>query len=141
MDLSRGLDLEQEHTALLRVHATDRRAHFETNVDLLLAHAADQFISVSAGQIFRMTKAEVRAMFEASFREAKYYEWDDLEPPIVRISADASMAWMIVRTTVRRTQSDSSGTQQERSFIYAGIMTYEKQDGRWVRVANVSTFG
>ncbi len=25
-------------------------------------------------------------------------------------------------------------------FVYAGIMLYEKHDGKWLRVANVSTF-
>ena len=79
-------------------------------------------------------------MFESYFKDAKYFEWDDLEPPIIRVSADASMAWMIVRTKVRRTQKDSSGAEKEEKFVYAGIMTYEKRNGRWVRVANVSTF-
>lgn len=78
-------------------------------------------------------------MFEDYFKNAKYYEWDDLESPIVRISNDASMAWMIVRTKVRRNQKMASAELQEGSFVYAGIMTYEKQRGKWVRVANVST--
>jgi len=51
------------------------------------------------------------------------------------------MAWMIVRTRVRRTtRLEGSEEERETSFVYAGIMTYEKQDGQWVRVANVSTF-
>ena len=32
----------------------------------------------------------------------------------------------------------SSG--REEKAVYARIMTYEKRDGRWLRVANVSTF-
>lgn len=47
---------------------------------------------------------------------------------------------MITRLRVRRTQKDASGAPQEARFVYAGIMTYEKRDGRWLRVANVSTF-
>ena len=78
-------------------------------------------------------------MFTGYFRDAKYYEWDDVEEPIIRISNDASMAWMITRTRVRRVQKTADGTEKEEKFVYAGIMTYEKRDGRWVRVANVST--
>jgi hypothetical protein len=78
-------------------------------------------------------------MFTGYFRDAKYYEWDDVEEPIIRISNDASMAWMITRTRVRRVQKKADGAEQEEKFVYAGIMTYEKRDGRWVRVANVST--
>jgi hypothetical protein len=50
------------------------------------------------------------------------------------------MAWMIVRTHVRRTEPDDASGRREREFIYAGTMTYEKREGRWARVANVSTF-
>lgn len=124
---------------LLKIHESDRRAHFETNAKLLMEHATDDFISVSNGKIQRPTHAESLKFFEDYFKGAKYYEWDDLESPIVRVSNDASMAWMIVRTQVRRVQT-STGGETERKFVYAGIMAYEKKDGRWIRVANVSTF-
>ena len=134
------VDLEKERAALLEVHKTDRRAHFETDVELLLKHSAEEFIYVGNGKISRSTRAEMKATFEDYFRNAKYDEWDDLEPPIVRISDDATMAWMIARTRVRRTQKVASGEVKERAFVYAGIMTYEKRQGKWVRIANVSTF-
>lgn len=136
----RKIDLEKERAALLEVHRLDRRAHFETDANLLLERFTDEFISVSNGKIDRATRAELRKTFEDYFKNAKYYEWDDLEPPVIRISNDASMAWMIVRTKVRRTQKLASGEEKERAFVYAGIMTYEKQSGKWVRIANVSTF-
>jgi hypothetical protein len=134
-------DFEQEKAELLEIHAKDRQAHFGRDVGLLLSSSADQFISVSNGEIHRSTLAEQRAFFTNYFTGATYYEWDDLEPPIVRVSGDASMAWMIVRTKVRRaTRLEGSEEEREIEFIYAGIMTYEKQNGRWARVANVSTF-
>ena len=43
------------------------------------------------------------------------------------------MAWMITRTRVRRVQKKADGAEHEEKFVYAGIMTYEKRDGRWVR--------
>ena len=136
-----SVSIEQEKAALLEIHAQDRRAHFGTDVDLLLAYSADQFISVSNGEIHTSTPPERKAFFTDYFAGATYHEWDDLEPPIVRISGDASMAWMIVRTKVRRnTRLEGSDETRETNFVYAGIMTYEKQDGKWVRVANVSTF-
>lgn len=136
-----GVDLELEKAALLKIHAQDRQAHFDTDVDLLLSHSGHEFISVSNGEVHRSTPAEERAFFEGYFKGATYYEWDDLEPPIIRISADASMAWMIVRTQVRRvTRLEGAEEARETRFVYAGIMTYEKNAGNWVRVANVSTF-
>jgi hypothetical protein len=132
-------NLEKEKAELLRLHKSDREAHFKTDVDLLLENAPEEFISVSRGKISRSSKEDARKMFTGYFRDAKYYEWDDVEEPIIRISNDASMAWMITRTRIRRVQKNASGEKEEKA-VYAGIMTYEKRDGRWVRVANVSTF-
>src|SRR5437762_9866337 len=132
-------DLEKEKAELLRIHKSDREAHFKTDVDKLLADSPEEFIAVGRGKINRSSKDDARKMFTGYFRDAKYYEWDDVEEPIIRISNDASMAWMITRTRVRRVQKTADGTEKEEKFIYAGIMTYEKRDGHWVRVANVST--
>ena len=132
-------DLEKEKAELLRIHKSDREAHFNTDVDRLLENSPEEFISLGRGKINRSSKEDARKMFTGYFRDAKYYEWDDVEEPIIRISNDASMAWMITRTRVRRVQKKPDGAEQEEKFVYAGIMTYEKRDGRWVRVANVST--
>ena len=139
-DAQSKVALSAEVEQLLRIHESDRRAHFETNAKRIMEHASDEFISVSDGRVQRTTPAEDLKFFEEYFKGAKYYEWDDLEPPIVRVSNDASMAWMIVRTRVHRVQTQSGGTGTERRFVYAGIMAYEKKGGRWARVANVSTF-
>ena len=88
----------------------------------------------------RQSKADARKMFTAYFRDAKYYEWDNLEEPIVRVSNDGSMAWMITRTRIRRVQKNAAGEEKEKKTVCAGITTYEKRGARCVRVANVSTF-
>ena len=132
--------LSEEEAELLKMHEQDRRAHFETDVELLLGSSPEVFITVSRGKINRVTKSQEREMFTAYFQNATYYEWDDLEPPIVRVSKDGTMGWIISRVKVRRVQKDSGGKQQEQKFVYAGIMTYEKLLGKWIRSANVSTF-
>jgi len=133
-------DPEGEAAELLKTHQKDRQAHLRTDVDLLLADHSDEFISVRSGKIAKSKKADTRKMFEGYFKGAHYYEWDDLEQPIVRVSNDGSMGWIITRLKVRRTQKDSSGSEKEEKFVYAGIMTYEKRAGKWIKVANVSTF-
>jgi len=135
------VDPEEQKKELLELHRKDRRAHFENNAQLALSdQVEDGFIYVRNGAIARRKKSDFQKNVEGYFKNAKYYEWDDLEPPIVRISNDGSMAWMIVRVRVRRTQPNPSGKDVEERFIYAGITTYEKRDGKWLKVANVSTF-
>jgi hypothetical protein len=131
---------DADRAALMQIHADDRRAHFERNVDLLMSHAADELISVRDGKISRRKLEEDRAFFTKYFEGATYAVWDDLEPPILRISEDGTLAWMIVRVNVRRTQQKAGEPKAERAFVYAGITTYEKKNGRWVRTANVSSF-
>jgi hypothetical protein len=134
------VDLEKEKAELLKVHKADREAHLRTDVELLLERSPEESVFVSRGKINRSKKSDERKGFEQYFRGAKYYEWDDLEPPIIRVSKDATLAWMIVRVRVRRTQKDATGAERETKFVYAGITTYEKQNGKWMRAANVSTF-
>jgi hypothetical protein len=133
-------DLTREHAELSRLHAADREAHFRTDVDLLLHRSVERMISVSEGEIRQAGKADRRRSLTEYFRDARYSAWDDLEAPIIHISKDASMAWIITRLKVQRTQQDSSGSEREEQFVYAGIMTYEKVNGKWMKVANVSTF-
>jgi hypothetical protein len=133
-------DLSQARTELSRLHAADREAHFKTDVALLLDPSVEQMISVSDGEIRLVGKADRSRTLAEYFRNARYSAWDDLEAPIIHVSKDASMGWIITRLKVQRTQPDSSGSEHEQQFVYAGIMTYEKVDGRWMKVANVSTF-
>ena len=99
----------------MRIHKADREAHFKTDVDALLENSPEEFISVGRGKINRSSKEDARKMFTGYFRDAKYYEWDDAEEPIIRISNDASMAWMITRTRVRRVQKKADGRRTRRS--------------------------
>ncbi len=137
---SSSLDLEAARRTLLALHESDRLAHFTADAARIGRTAPDVFLTVGGGKVERIPRAAETAFFEGYFRGARYAEWDDLEPPVVRISADGSMAWIVSRLQVKRQAPGPDGTLKERAFVYAGIMTYEKRDGGWVRVANVSTF-
>jgi hypothetical protein len=108
------LDLEKERAELLRLHKSDREAHFKTDVDLLQESSPEEFIAVSDGKVYRTKKADEQKQFAEYFKGAKYHEWDDLEEPIVRISKEGGMAWMITRVRVRRTQKDAAGKDGSR---------------------------
>ncbi len=134
------VDLEKEKAELLKMHQISRKAHFETNAEMLLQDQGKDFISVSDGKIKKPKLEESKTFFKAYFKDVKYFAWDNLEPPIIQVSKDATMAWVIVRVKVHRIQKQPTGADREISFIYAGIETYEKQKGKWVKTANVSTF-
>jgi hypothetical protein len=132
-------DLELEKKALLEQHEQSKKHHFERNAAALVRDNADPFISVSNGSIDSSRRADAERMFTEYLKDAEYLNYDDLHPPVIRISPDGQMAWMITRTKVLRRKNYDGKTQQE-GFIYAGIMTYAKKNGKWMREANVSTF-
>jgi len=128
-------DLAAEKDALLELHRAGIRAHIELDADAIARDHGDDFASAYRGRIDRMTRAEARQFFTDYFQGATYPQYEDLEPPIIRVSDDASMAWILSRTRVRRVKDG-----KERTFVYAGMMVFEKRDGRWIRVGNASTF-
>ena len=138
--MTEPIDLARETAELLRIHAQDRQAHFAADPTLILEHQGEPFVTVGNGRVDEASLAEVAAHFTRYFAGAEYEAWDDLEPPRIRISDDGTLAWMIVRNRVSRRQTQPDGSVTERRFVYAGLMGYEKCEGRWRRIANASTF-
>lgn len=133
-------DLAKEKNALLAVHKKDREAHFKTNAQMLLEHQGDEYIFVRSGKVSMLKKEDIKNSFTEYFKNAVYYEWDDLEEPIIKISNDGSLAWMINRYKVKRKQINGKDDETFQEFVYAGVTLYEKENGKWMRAGNVSTF-
>jgi hypothetical protein len=134
------VDVEEEKIELLRIHLADIHAHLDKDVDSLLETIPEEFIYVGQGEVTRQSRHEIRDFFSDYLAGAEYERYEDLLVPHAEVSADGTMGWVISKMEVTRTSPNSAGVQERRSFIYAGIMTYEKAGGRWMKVANVSTF-
>ncbi len=139
--MTEPIHLDAEKAALLSICEQDRQAHLDTDVAAALASYDDPYIYVRDGKIQRLARADTEPQYRKYFGGATFHEWDDIEPPIMQISNDGSMAWVIRRVRVRYTRPDDAGQEAAHAFVYAGISTYEKRAGQWVCVANVSTFG
>jgi hypothetical protein len=135
-------DADESATAkaeLLGVHRAARRAHFGHDVDLIVAGMSPEFTTVRDGNIRVMSREDVRKQFTEYFRGAEFSAWDDLEPPIIRISPDGKMGWMIVRVRIAYTRTDAGGATSKEDTVMAWMSTYEKHDGKWLLVANATT--
>jgi hypothetical protein len=137
---SPAVDVEEEKIELLRIHLADIQAHRDNDVDTLLETIPEEFIYVGQGEVTRQSRHEIRDFFTDYLAGAQYDRYEDLMVPHAEVSADGTMGWVISRMAVTRTEPGDTGNDQTRSFTYAGIMTYEKVDGKWMKVANVSTF-
>jgi len=134
------VDVEVEKIALLRTHLIDIHAHMENDVPALMETIPEEFIYVGEGQVSRQSRDEIRDFFTGYLDGAEYEKYEDLLVPHAEVSADGTMGWVISRIAVTRNELDGKGGTRTRSFTYAGIMTYEKAGGKWMKVANVSTF-
>jgi hypothetical protein len=124
---------------LLALHQSDRHAHVTHDVEALLATLPPEFISVRDGDIRRQSQGELRQRFAEYFPGAEFTAWDDIESPIVHVSPDNQMGWMIVRVKIAINRSDAVGKQSTENVVMAWMSAYEKHEGKWQHVANATT--
>jgi hypothetical protein len=124
---------------LLAVHQAARRAHFNRDVDFIVAGMGEEFTTVHEGNIRVMSREDVRKQFTEYFRGAEFSAWDDVEPPIIRISPDGKTGWMIVRVRIAYTKANADGARSKEDTVMAWMSAYEKHDGKWLLVANATT--
>jgi hypothetical protein len=133
-------DAETAKAELLALHQADRRAHFHHDVDALISAIPAEFIYVRDGKIQTQTKEDLRKRFTAYFQGTEFSAWDDLEPPIIHASPDGQMGWMVVRVKIAYSKTDAAGKKTQEQSVIAWMSVYEKHEGKWLHVANASTF-
>ena len=135
-----GPTVSSDEQALRALHATILRAHRENDLKAWLAGEADRFVLVNRGEITYPSKAERESILGPYLKKTKFREYRDAVPPVVQISKDGSLGWLIAQVTAAGVQTDAAGAEKPIAFTSAWIELYEKQGGRWVGVGNVSNF-
>ena len=131
------IDLSQE---ILDLHKTEIDAHLNKDVDFFVQDISEDYLAVSGGEIRKPTLEETRLKFSNYLNNTVFAEYRDLCEPIIGFSKDGSLAWSIVQVKIvgRRTMDD--GSEMDLDFTCAWITLYERQDDKWMRLADVSTF-
>ena len=131
------IDLSQE---ILDLHQTEIDAHLNKDVDFFVQDISEDYLAVSGGEIRKPTLEETRLKFSNYLNNTVFAEYRDLCEPIIGYSKDGSLAWSIVQVKIvgRRTMDD--GSERDLDFTCAWITLYERQDDKWMRLADVSTF-
>ena len=63
-----------------------------------------------------------------------------LDTPVVHLSPDGRMAWVITRYRFPYTHKNAAGADQQDAVIDALLVVYEKEGSRWVGAALAQTF-
>lgn len=131
--------IEEEKKKILAMLQTERKAHFERNVDLFMSEFADSMISVNRGVVTAPTKTEHKERIGKYFGSVQFIKWDDTAEPVIRFSDDGSLAYAIIQKEVILTYPDSTGKTIYDTAHYAWSSIYRKYQGAWKVECNIST--
>ena len=130
-------ELKSEITAL---HEAEIKAHWNKDVDFLIRDISDEYLSVSNGEIHNQTVEEIKNSFTSYLNNTDFAEYKDLHEPIIGFSKDGSLAWAIFQVKVTGTRQMEDGSERSLDFTCAWMTLFERQDDRWIRLTDVSTF-
>jgi len=123
---------------MLRLHSEVLEAHRNDEVDRWLASESDEIIMVSRGEVLFPSKDERKPHIESYLKNTVFEQYEDLIEPIVRVSDDGTLGWLIAQVKIVGTRDNSDGETVPINSVWAWIELYEKKNGRWFRVGNVS---
>ena len=132
-------DLSKEKQTILSMLQTERKAHFDRNVDLFMSEFAEGMISVNKGEVTTATKELNKERIGKYFGSVQFIKWDDTAEPVIRFSDDGSLAYAIVQKDVIVTYTDSTRKAFFDTTHYAWASIYRKQKGEWRVECNIST--
>ena len=133
-----NVDREVDIAALEALHASVLEAHRSGDIDAWMAQEADTVVSANRGVISFPSREERRSRRERYLNATTFDVYRDLRPPIVMVSEDGTLGWVIAEVEMKGTISSEGGAGTPVEGIWAWIELYEKQDGVWKAVGNVS---
>jgi hypothetical protein len=125
---------------LKALHEKVIRAHRQNSIGLLLEDESADYVVARRGEVSRPSLAERKARLGPYLQRTTFEEYRDATEPIVTVSADGTLGWVVVQVQARGEQTSADGVKQPLAFTSAWIELYKKLDGRWYRVGNVSNF-
>jgi hypothetical protein len=125
---------------LRALHEKVMQAHRHGNVELLLEDEAADYVVANRGEVTRPTLDDRRRRLGGYLSRTSFREYRDVIEPVVTVSNDGTLAWVIVQVKASGTQTTDAGQKEPIEFVSAWIELYQKKDGRWWRVGNVSNF-
>jgi|SRR5581483_11518317 len=132
-------DAGGDKAAILKLHAMDRDGHLKGDAELIAAQLAPKLDEVVGGHIKTMTREEAKQQFEQYLKTVKFTQWEDAADPIIKISSDGQMAWMIVEIKAEVEPLDHP--DEKHAFSNSSIQTFEKDAEGWHMTAIAATAG
>lgn len=124
---------------LLRLHEQQKEAHLSYNAGLFVEMFADQLMQLQRGSVVTRSRSENLARFKSYFSTFNFQEWENIKPPIVKVSNDGSMATIVVQKSVKGTFRNEKGEEEFDHTVFAWLEVWERIDGKWKITTVAST--
>ncbi len=134
------VDMEELKAELLTIHQNLIRAHLTNDPSLSVQTLSENFASVKDGEITFPDREEVLSGITDYINNTTFTEYRDLQEPVIGLSEDGTVGWVISRVSVKGARELNDSTKREISFICSWMTLYRRVNGAWVTEAEVSTF-
>lgn len=124
---------------LSEINDQQRIAHFNRDAKLLVSNFADDFTEIGNGKIRKPSRETSLNRFQNYLNNSTFLEWDDITPPVIKVSDDATLGYVIVHKKVRLLAKDEDGKEREETEVFAWLATYQKIKNVWRLTAIAST--
>jgi len=123
---------------LIGLHRELLEAHRTGDVTRWMDIEAEDYVSANGGRITFPEFSARRSQRAAYLAGTTFEVYRDVREPVVRVSADGSLGWLIAEVEVRGYATSQAGERESFHDIWAWVELYERVDRRWYLVGNVS---
>lgn len=96
---------------LRALHARVIRAHMQSNVNLILADETEDYVVANRGEITRPSLNDRRNRMGSYLERTRFESYVDLVDPVVEVSEDGTMGWVIVQIEAKGVQTGDDGQE------------------------------
>lgn len=134
-----GPDLEALRTEIGQLHEDFIQAHLDKDASFLARSLSPDYLAVSDGTVQHRTREEMEALLTTYLSETEFSHYRDTSDPIIGLSDDGSMAWVIAQVRVAGAQGETADDRREFDTQWAWLSIFRRSGQEWIRVTDVST--
>jgi hypothetical protein len=99
---------------------------------------SDPYVSVNGGRVSFPSAETRRAQRAPYLADTEFTVYRDLREPVVRISEDAAMGWLIAEVEIEGTMTGPEGDRVPFRDAWAWVELYERTETGWRMTGNAS---
>lgn len=132
------MDYNTYRQELLALHKQVINAHLEKDVAFFTRNIADDYFSVSLGELNRPSKEEISQMFTHYFASTDFKEYRDIMDPIVKVSDDGTLGWIVVQVKIIA-EMQIEDKIHKIDDVWTWITLYKRENDIWIRMGEVAS--